>query len=89
MWAIQKTKEACLSTAWHLITHVSLKGVPRDQGGMTLCLSGTVEKDETGETELEGGVQKINVSIPFCLFTQISVGRTKNLKISILFSSIF
>lgn len=39
---------------------------------MTLCLLGTIEKEETGETELEGGLQKINmfVSTPFCLFTQ-------------------
>ena len=53
---------------------------------MTLCLSGTVENDETGETELEGGLQKISVFVspPFCFFPHVSVGRTKNLKISIL-----
>lgn len=50
MLAIQKTKGPCLSTAWHLITHQSLKRVPPDQDGMTLCLLDTVEKDETGET---------------------------------------
>lgn len=54
MFAIQKTKGACLSTAWYLITHQNLKRVPPDQDGMTLCLLGTVGKDETGETELDG-----------------------------------
>lgn len=53
---------------------------------MTLYLSGTVENDETGETELGGGLQKIIVFVspPFCFSPHISVGRIKNLKIFIL-----
>jgi len=53
---------------------------------MTLCFSGTVKNNETGEAELGGGLQKIIVFVwpPFWLSPHVSVGRAKNLKISVL-----
>lgn len=53
---------------------------------MTLCLLATVENDETGETELGGGLEKISVFVspPFCFSPHVFVGRTKNLQISVL-----